>query len=176
MNSTFRFRMEAVVFPEDIEALAREVLELARARRLSIATAESCTGGLVAGALTAIAGSSDVVMGGLVTYSNDAKHRLLGVESALLDRYGAVSEPVARAMASGAAAAVRTDLGVSTTGVAGPGGGSAEKPVGLVHFGAAGPGGAVVHREMRFGEIGREQIRLQSVRVALEMLRDLLSA
>jgi nicotinamide-nucleotide amidase len=164
------------VFPEDIEALARAVLELARARARTLATAESCTGGLVAAALTAISGSSDVFLGGLVTYSNDAKRRLLGVDAAVLRRYGAVSEPVARAMASGAAAAMGSDVAVSVTGVAGPGGGSPEKPVGLVHFGAAGPGSVVVHREERFGEIGREQVRLQSVRVALEMLQARLEA
>lgn len=164
------------MFPEDIEALAREVLELARARGLTIATAESCTGGLVAGALTAIAGSSDVVLGGLVTYSNDAKHRLLGVETDALEFHGAVSAPVARAMAVGAQAALGADVAVAITGVAGPGGGSAEKPVGLVHFGAAGPGPIVYQREARFGDIGREAVRLASVRIALEMLKDRVAA
>lgn len=164
------------MFPEDIEALARQVLERARRRGLSLATAESCTGGLVAGALTAIAGSSDVFLGGLVTYANDAKRRLLGVDQVLLDRYGAVSEPVARAMAAGARTAFGADAAVAITGVAGPGGGSSEKPVGLVHFAAAGPDGVVAHREARFGDIGRDAVRLASVRVALETLQDRLGA
>ena len=158
-------------FPKDVEDLATEVLDLARSKSLKIGTAESCTGGLVCGALTAIAGSSDVVEAAMVTYSNEAKVWLLGVDEDLLARHGAVSEEVARAMAGGALAALGVDLAVAVTGVAGPGGGSAEKPVGLVHFAVAGGGGGADHREERFGDIGRDEVRLASVRVALDMLR-----
>ena len=159
------------MFPEDIQTLARQVIEAAAARGLMIATAESCTGGLVSGALTAIAGSSAVVDRGFVTYSNAAKSELLGVPADLIETVGAVSEAVARAMADGAARQARAGLSVSVTGVAGPGGGSADKPVGLVHFGAVGPAGAV-HVEHRFGNLGREEVRLASVRVALQLLLD----
>ena len=163
------------MFPEEIDALARRVLDEARARGRQIATAESCTGGLVAGALTAIAGSSDVVRGGLVTYSNAAKRDLLGVDEALLARHGAVSEPVARAMAEGALAPLDADLAVAITGVAGPGGGSADKPVGLVHFATAVRGGPTIAWMLRLGDIGREPVRLESVRTALQMLLDRLT-
>jgi nicotinamide-nucleotide amidase len=157
------------MFPEDIETLARAVIAAALGSETMIATAESCTGGLVAGALTAIPGSSAVVDRGFVTYSNEAKIGMLGVPSDLIVAHGAVSEPVARAMAAGAVAQSRASLAVSITGVAGPGGGSAEKPVGLVHFGAA-DGDGVIHQECRFGDLGREAVRLASVRVALTML------
>jgi nicotinamide-nucleotide amidase len=160
------------MFPPHVQALAIEALERARAAGLMVVTAESCTGGLVAAALTAIAGSSDVVDRGFVTYSNDAKHQMLGVPRGLLDAHGAVSEPVARAMAEGALTASGADLAVSITGIAGPGGGSADKPVGLVHFATARRGGQTWHREMRFGDIGRDEVRLASVRVALEMLSE----
>jgi nicotinamide-nucleotide amidase len=163
------------MFPDDVQTLARHVIETAVARGLTIATAESCTGGLVAGALTAIAGSSAVVECGFVTYSNAAKTGLLGVPADLIATHGAVSEPVARAMAEGAVARSAARLSVSVTGIAGPGGGSAEKPVGLVHFAAVGPGGAI-HTEHRFGDVGRETIRLASVRVALGLLLDRLGA
>lgn len=156
-----------------IEARAAQVLETCRAAGLTIATAESCTGGLVAGALTAVAGSSDVVDRGFVTYSNLAKQQMLGVPEAILATYGAVSEQTAGAMARGALAAAGTGLSVAITGVAGPGGGSAEKPVGLVHFAAAKKGGPVLHREERFGEIGRGEIRRRSVLVALDLLETL---
>lgn len=155
--------------PEDIQTLARQVIETAAARGLVLVTAESCTGGLVAGALTAIAGSSAVVERGFVTYSNASKTELLAVPADLIEAHGAVSEPVARAMARGALAGSGADLSVSVTGVAGPGGGTAEKPVGLVHFSAVGPNGEI-HAMHRFGDIGREQVRLASVRVALGML------
>lgn len=163
------------MFPDDIQTLARQVIEAAAARGLMIATAESCTGGLVSGALTAIAGSSAVVERGFVTYSNDAKAELLGVAPALIEGHGAVSEPVARAMADGALARSKAQVSVSVTGVAGPGGGTADKPVGLVHFGAVGPAGAI-HAEHRFGDLGREEVRLASVRVALGLLLDRVSA
>lgn len=152
---------------------ARSVLDQCRAAGLKVATAESCTGGLVAGYLTEIAGSSDVFERGFVTYSNEAKSELLGIPETLINTHGAVSEAVSRAMAEGAIAASRADLAVSVTGVAGPGGGSAEKPVGLVHFAAARRDGETRHRECRFGEIGRHQIRLASVEVAFKLLEDL---
>jgi nicotinamide-nucleotide amidase len=158
------------MFPERIDILAQEVLARARDAGLMVATAESCTGGLVAAALTAIAGSSDVVERGFVTYTNAAKAEMLGVSPALLADHGAVSEPVARAMAQGAVMASPAHMAVSITGIAGPGGGSAQKPVGLVHFAVARLGRATRHREMRFGDIGRESIRLASVATALEML------
>jgi len=158
------------MFPQDVQALAEAVLDRARARGVTIATAESCTGGLVAGALTAIAGSSDVVEGGLVTYSNAAKTELLGVDAALIAEVGAVSEPVAAAMASGAVRRLGAGLAVAITGIAGPSGGSPSKPVGLVHFASANSKGEVSGREMRFGDIGRQEVRIASVKVALEML------
>jgi nicotinamide-nucleotide amidase len=157
------------MFPDDIQILARQVIETAAARGLVLVTAESCTGGLVAGALTAIAGSSAVVERGFVTYSNASKTDLLAVPADLIEAHGAVSEPVARAMARGALAGSGADLSVSVTGVAGPGGGTAEKPVGLVHFSAVGPNGEI-HAMHRFGDIGRDQVRLASVRVALGLL------
>ncbi|WP_439477385.1 CinA family protein [Brevundimonas sp.] len=163
------------MFPDDIQTLARQVIEAAVARGLTIATAESCTGGLVAGALTAIAGSSAVVERGFVTYSNAAKTELLGVPADLIETVGAVSEPVARAMADGALVHSRAGVSVSVTGIAGPGGGSADKPVGLVHFAANGPSG-MVHVERRFGDIGRDEVRLASVRVALGLLLDRIGA
>jgi len=158
------------MFPDDIQASAAAVIEAAIKAGVMVATAESCTGGLVSGALTAIAGSSAVLDRGFVTYSNEAKGEMLGVSDDLLARFGAVSEPVAQAMALGAVQRSRASASVSITGVAGPGGGSIEKPVGLVHFAAVGPGGAVVHVERRFGDIGREAVRLESVRVALALL------
>lgn len=163
------------MFPDEIQTLARQVVAAATAHGLMIATAESCTGGLVAGALTAVAGSSAVVERGFVTYSNAAKVELLGVPESLIEAHGAVSEPVARAMAEGAVERSRAVIAVSITGIAGPGGGSPEKPVGLVHFGAVGPAGAS-HREHRFGDPGREAIRLGSVRIALELLLDRIGA
>jgi nicotinamide-nucleotide amidase len=163
------------MFPDDIQSLARQVVQAAAARGLTVATAESCTGGLVSGALTAIAGSSAVVERGFVTYSNAAKSDLLGVPTGLIEAHGAVSEPVARAMADGAVSRSGAQVSVSVTGVAGPGGGTADKPVGLVHFGAVGPAG-VIHAEHRFGDIGREAVRLASVRVALGLLLDRINA
>jgi nicotinamide-nucleotide amidase len=163
------------MFPKDIDEMARRVLTLARAAGLTLATVESCTGGLVAGALTAVPGSSDVVDRGFVTYSNAAKTALAGVPEDLLVAHGAVSEPVARAMAEGGVSLGGVDVAVSITGVAGPGGGSADKPVGLVHFAVARRGRDTVHREMRFGDIGREAVRLDSVRTALGMVAQGLS-
>lgn len=163
------------MFPDDIALLARQVVSAAAARNLVIATAESCTGGLVAGALTAVAGSSEVLDRGFVTYSNAAKTGMLGVPADLIARHGAVSEPAARAMATGAVDHSDATVSVSVTGIAGPGGGSDDKPVGLVHFAACGPDG-LIHAEHRFGDIGREGVRLASVRVALEMLLNRIGA
>ncbi|NJC42350.1 nicotinamide-nucleotide amidase [Brevundimonas alba] len=163
------------MFPDDIDSLAREVIRAATARGLKVATAESCTGGLVSGALTGVAGSSAVVDRGFVTYSNAAKADLLGVPGALIESHGAVSEPVARAMAEGAVARSAARVSVAVTGIAGPGGGSPDKPVGLVHFAAAGPAG-LIHVERRFGDIGREGVRLASVRVALTLLLNRIAA
>jgi nicotinamide-nucleotide amidase len=156
-----------------IETAARALLDLCRARKLTIATAESCTGGLVAGALTDIAGSSDVVDRGFVTYSNAAKATMLGVPQATLAQCGAVSRETAEAMAKGVLAHAPVDLAIAITGIAGPGGGSADKPVGLVHFGAASRGGRLMLNERRYGDIGRAEIRRRSVLEALAMLSEL---
>jgi nicotinamide-nucleotide amidase len=163
------------MFPEDIDELARLVLTLAREAGVTLATVESCTGGLVAGALTAIPGSSDVVDRGFVTYSNAAKTELVGVPAELISTFGAVSEPVARAMAEGGVTEAGVGAAVAITGIAGPGGGTLTKPVGLVHIAVARRGAATLHREMRYGDIGREPVRLESVRTALEMLAEALS-
>ena len=164
------------MFPDDIDRLARLTLDLARDAGVTLATVESCTGGLVAGALTAVPGSSDVVDRGFITYSNAAKTALVGVPAALIEAHGAVSEPVARAMAEGGLKAGGAGAAVAITGVAGPGGGGADKPVGLVHFALARAGRETVRREERFGDLGREAVRLESVRVALEMLVDSLAS
>ena len=158
------------MFPPDLTARAAALLDRCRAAELKIATAESCTGGLVAALLTEIPGSSAVVERGFVVYSNEAKREQLGVPAATLAEHGAVSEATARAMAEGALEGSRADLAVSVTGVAGPDGGTAEKPVGLVWFACARAGAPTVAREARFGAIGRGAIRLASVGVALEML------
>jgi nicotinamide-nucleotide amidase len=152
---------------------ATTLLELCRSKRLRIVTAESCTGGLIAATLTEIPGSSDVVERGFVTYSNEAKQEMLGVPAATLRQFGAVSRETAEAMASGALAHASAELAVSVTGIAGPGGGSPEKPVGLVHFAAASRDGRLIHRERRFGDIGRAQVRQVSVAEAFAMLREL---
>jgi nicotinamide-nucleotide amidase len=152
---------------------AVRVLDACRRRSLTVATAESCTGGLVAGALTEIPGSSDVVDRGFVTYSNAAKQAMLGVPATILDRYGAVSRETADAMAAGALARSGADLVVAITGIAGPAGGSVEKPVGLVHFAAAARDGRHIHREQRFGDIGRSTVRMRAVAEALAMLETL---
>ena len=133
-------------------SLAKQVLELCRARGMRVATAKSCTGGLVAAALTAIAGSSDVVECGFVTYSNAAKQKLLGVPAATLLRYGAVSGETAAAMAKGALKRSDADFAVSITGIAGPGGGSKQKPIGLVHFAAASRDGRMLKRRCLLGK------------------------
>lgn len=163
------------MFPSDITGLAQAVVAASRRSGLMVATAESCTGGLVAGAITAVAGSSDALDRGFVTYSNAAKAAMLGVAPDLIEAQGAVSEAVARAMAEGAAALSEAKVAVAVTGIAGPGGGSDEKPVGLVHFAATGPQGTI-HQVRQFGDLGRDAVRTASVRVALEMLLERLGA
>lgn len=157
----------------DARPLARALLDLCRMRKLTIATAESCTGGLVAAALTEIPGSSDVIDRGFVTYSNDAKRAMLGVKTATLENFGAVSRETATAMAVGALEKAEVDLAVSITGIAGPGGATPGKPVGLVHFAVAARDGRILHRECRFGAIGRGAVRQRSVIEALRMLGEL---
>lgn len=158
------------MIPDSLLHEAEALLAACRARHVMLATAESCTGGLIAAALTAIAGSSDVVDRGFVTYSNEAKHDLVGVPMPLIDRHGAVSEEVARAMAEGALANSRADITVSVTGVAGPGGGSAEKPVGLVCFGLA-QRGRPVHTERQIFPGDRGAIRAATVAHAFALIR-----
>jgi nicotinamide-nucleotide amidase len=157
------------MFDHELREAAELVLETCRRKQLRVTTAESCTGGLIAAALTAIAGSSDVVDRAFVTYSNEAKREMIGVPWDAILGHGAVSEPVARAMAAGALARANADIAVSVTGVAGPGGGSAEKPVGLVHFGAVRTGfDPVVEQHVFPGD--RDQIRRLTVLTALAML------
>lgn len=157
------------MFPDEIEALARAVVTRARDAGWMIATAESCTGGLVAGAITQVAGSSAMLDRGFVTYSNAAKTSLLDVPDEILETYGAVSRQTAEAMAAGALTRAGVNLAVAITGIAGPGGGSPAKPVGLVHFATAAADG-LIWREARFGDLGREAVRTAAVRQALEML------
>jgi nicotinamide-nucleotide amidase len=157
------------MFPQDMLSEAEALLAGARLRGWRITTAESCTGGLIAGLLTAIGGSSDVVDGGAVTYSNTAKTRVLGVPAETIAAEGAVSEAVAQAMAAGARAAAGVDLAIAVTGVAGPGGGTAAKPVGLVWFGLATPNG--VSAESRIFAGDRTAVRMATVRHAVAMLR-----
>ena len=159
------------MFEERLLREAESLLEACRTRGLKLATAESCTGGLIAALLTEIPGSSDVVERGFVTYSNAAKAEQLGVPADLIAAHGAVSEPVARAMAEGALAHSHADLAVSVTGVAGPGGGSLAKPVGLVHLAAARRGAPTLHQELRLGDIGRGPIRMATLEAALVLLR-----
>jgi nicotinamide-nucleotide amidase len=154
--------------------LAGEIVAACAEGGLMLVTAESCTGGLIAAVLTEIAGSSAVVDRGFVTYSNEAKSGMLGVAPTLIGSHGAVSREVAIAMAEGAIRASRADIAVAVTGIAGPGGGTAEKPVGLVHFAVAIRGGGTTHAERRFGDIGRSAVRLAAVQAALEMIRSLM--
>ena len=157
----------------DLIAPARALLDLCRARTLTIAAAESCTGGLLAATLTEIPGSSDVFDRGFVTYSNAAKTAMLDVPADLIATFGAVSRETAQAMASGALVRAGVDLAVAITGIAGPGGAMPGKPVGLVHFAAASRGGRLSHQARQFGDIGRAPVRRESVRHALAMLREL---
>jgi nicotinamide-nucleotide amidase len=158
------------LFPADIEEQARRIIVDFSARGLMVATAESCTGGLIAGALTEISGSSAVVDRGFVTYTNQAKMDMLGVTDATLAAHGAVSKETALQMVHGALYRSQAAVAVAVTGIAGPGGGSVDKPVGLVHLAAKSRSGKILHREMRYGDIGRTEVRLATVRTALDML------
>ena len=161
------------LFAEDDRPLAAMVLDLCREQGLTLATAESCTGGLVAARLTSVPGSSDVFVGGVVAYSNEVKARELGVPEATLERFGAVSEEAAEAMTAGARERLGADVAVSVTGVAGPGGGTPEKPVGLVFLHAQGPNGSLARRLDFPGD--REAIRGRATAAALHLVRTLLS-
>lgn len=170
MDIRRRALLSRTMFSREIAEAARALLESCRANGLRIATAESCTGGLIAAALTAIPGASDVFERGFVTYSNEAKTEMLGVPVELIAAHGAVSAEVARAMAEGALAHSRADISVAVTGVAGPAGGSDAKPVGLVHIAVASRRGARLHEECRFGDVGRDEVREATLRRALELL------
>jgi nicotinamide-nucleotide amidase len=157
------------LFPADLYADAEALLTGLQRHALLITTAESCTGGLLAGILTEVPGASGMVECGFVTYSNASKSELLGVSADLIARYGAVSEEVARAMSEGALACTPAHIAVSVTGIAGPDGGSPEKPIGLVYVSVAARGLETRTQEHRFGDIGRCEIRLASVREALKL-------
>ncbi|MES1248948.1 MAG: nicotinamide-nucleotide amidohydrolase family protein [Actinomycetota bacterium] len=173
LERTFIGAVDRYLYGTDERGVEEHVLDLCRARGWTLATAESCTGGLVAARLTSVPGSSDVVAGGIVAYSNEVKERQLGVPAALLVEHGAVSAEVAAAMAHGAREALGVDVAISVTGIAGPGGGTAEKPVGLVHFHAVTPEGEI-GRELTFpGD--RASIRARSVVIGLHLVRTLLS-
>ena len=158
---------------DELRDMAAKLIDLCRAKKLKLVTAESCTGGLIAATLTEIPGAAEVLARGFVTYSNAAKEAELGVSAEILRRHGAVSEEAARAMAAGALKVSPADLALAVTGIAGPDGGSAEKPVGLVHFAAARRGGKTLHREVRFGDIGRNEVRRRSVVAALALVAEL---
>ena len=160
------------MFTPELIDRAAALIALCRARGKRIATAESCTGGLLAGLLTEIPGASAVVERGFVVYSNQAKQELLGVPASTLEAFGAVSQETARAMAEGAIAHSHADFAIAITGVAGPDGGTPEKPVGLVHFACAGADGSVVALERRYGALDRAAIRLASLATALDMLNE----
>ena len=159
------------MFPEPLENQADKLLALCRGKGLRIATAESCTGGLITGLLTAVPGSSDVVERGFVTYTNEAKQQMLGVAEDLFGQVGAVSEEVVRAMAEGALAQSDANLAVSVTGIAGPGGGTASKPVGLVHMGLAQEGRETRHQRYVF-KGDRSAVRLAAVEAAVKLLTE----
>lgn len=165
----------AIVIDDKAIDLARRVLDTCRGRRVMLVTAESCTGGLIAGTLTAIPGSSDVVDRGYVTYSYSAKTDMLGVPPAMIVAHGAVSSQVARAMVEGALKGRRDRWAVAVTGVAGPGSDSQDKPAGLVHI-AAGDGLHLLHREKRYGDIGRQEVRHATVTDALSLVLELADA
>jgi len=158
---------------DDIVEAAKRLLDICKRKNLMLATVESCTAGLVAGTLADVPGISSILERGFITYSNQAKQDMVGVSAATLDKYGAVSRETAEEMARGGIAHAPVHLAVSVTGIAGPDGGSEEKPVGLVHFAVASRSGRLVHVEKRFGDIGRPDIRKQSVYQAFRMLHDL---
>jgi len=162
------------MFSESIMSLAKNLMHAASDAKLSIAFAESCTGGLIAGAVTELDGASAVVDRGFVVYSNRAKTEMLGVSPELIGQYGAVSEEVARAMAEGGLRNSSADLALSCTGIAGPTGDTPTKPIGLVHFAAARKGHTTLHLECRFGNIGRAQVRMKSVEAGLKLLLQIL--
>jgi len=159
------------MFPDRIRNLALLVSDEAAERRVKIVTAESCTGGLLAGLLTEFAGSSKILDRGFVTYSNSAKAEMLNVAGDVLADYGAVSEPVARLMAEGALEASRANLSIAVTGIAGPGGGTPMKPVGTVHIACARENRAMMHEMLVLGDIGRSDIRMMTIEAALNMIR-----
>jgi nicotinamide-nucleotide amidase len=158
---------------DEVLAAAKAVLDVCKTKKLTAATAESCTGGLVAGALSEIAGSSAVLDRGFVTYSNEAKQQMLGVTPSTIDVYGAVSKECAEEMAKGALAHAQVDLAVSITGIAGPTGATPGKPIGLVYFCAASRSGRVIAHDRKYGDIGRAKVRRASVLQALAMLKTL---
>ena len=160
------------MFSLEIETMARLLIDEARAKSLRIVTAESCTGGLVAAALCAVPGASDVFERGFVTYTNRAKQEMLGVSGDLMADLGAVSEPISRMMAEGALENSHAHVSVAITGIAGPNGGTPMKPVGTVHFATSRANQSVHHRHEIFDLDSREEIQLAAVLVALEMLRD----
>ncbi len=169
MEEEIRRRLGDFVYGVDDEALEEIVGHDLKSRGFTVATAESCTGGLVASRLTDVAGSSDYVKGGVVSYTNEVKAGSLGVDRRLLETHGAVSEPVARAMAEGVRRVLRTDLGLSTTGLAGPGGGTEEKPVGTVYIAVAGANGTQAEKHIFTGT--RKQVKFRASQAALAMLR-----
>jgi nicotinamide-nucleotide amidase len=170
---TVRSRHARTLFSEDGSTVDEQVAGLLRSGGLTIATAESCTGGMLAGRLTDLAGSSEYVLGGLVVYSNEAKSALAGVDPRLIERVGAVSVEVAEALADGARSRLGADVGVGITGIAGPGGGTPEKPVGLVCFSVAGPSGRITRSLQLPG--GRADVRDRSTTVAMHLVRRLLA-
>lgn len=165
----------SIVLDDGIVDLAQQVLAACRSRRVMLVTAESCTGGLIAGALTSIAGSSDVVDRGYVTYSYSAKTDMLGIPADMIVAHGAVSSQVARAMVEGALKGTHERWAVAVTGVAGPGSDSQDKPAGLVHI-AAGDGLHLLHKEKRYGDIGRHEVRHATVADALRLVLELAAA
>jgi nicotinamide-nucleotide amidase len=163
------------VIDTDLTELAEDLIGALRMHGVMLATAESCTGGLIAGLITSVPGASDVFDRGFVTYSNAAKIENLGVAVELIERHGAVSELVARAMAAGALASSDADIAVAVTGIAGPAGGSEEKPVGLVHMAVARLDGPTLHAEWRYGDLGRDVVRRAAVRDAVRLALEALS-
>ncbi len=164
------------MFSKALKAEASTLLDALSSRGLKFAAAESCTGGLISALLTEIPGSSGVVECGFVTYSNEAKTQMIGVDARLIAAHGAVSRDVALAMAAGAIDHSLAEVSVAVTGVAGPGGGSDAKLVGLVHVAAARKGASPIHIECRFGDVGRAEIRLRSVEAALKLVHQVLNA
>jgi nicotinamide-nucleotide amidase len=161
------------MFDDEITTAVNKLLDRCKAKKLTVATAESCTGGLVAAAISEISGSSLVLDRGFVTYSNEAKQQMLGVTPATIDVYGAVSTECAEEMAKGALAHAQVDLAVSITGIAGPTGTVPGKPIGLVYFCAASRSGRIVAHDRKFGDIGRSKVRRASVLQALALLQEL---